>query len=980
MSSARDFLSAVLPWEQAGEGVFFNLHWKVQSATARKGYYWDGRAYTTLDKIASAAGFWSKLEKHDVYVCMSAQNQAEHKIGKDGKEYAKAIRFQANVVGLKSFFVDVDVKPEAYPTTAAALEAFRLFIEASDMPMPTCVVASGSGGFHAHWVVERPLLLSEWQPIANALAHACQHFGLITDTQCTVDGVRILRVPGTLNHKTTPPLPVSLMSMGQICDFEDIKETLRPFIGLTPIGNPDFAPFPFDRRQPTMEGSELGEGIVVYETKKPSVYDLAEACPFIEETLCTGGADNPNPLWYLTLHAANFTEEGRNAAHLLSQGHEDYDPEETDVEFDRVQRQQKEKDLGWPTCDKIKLLGAKQCDGCPLLANHKSPFNWVKVEEPTLSAPNLVPLGTPRSDIWPPGYHQRPDGLVYITAPDEQGVLQEAKICNYPIKNGWLQDNPWVLHFTCTTNNGKDAKIEVPLGEMAGMGGARKCLAEHGIMLTKKEFEPTQDFLMAWTQTLQKQKNSVVSSTPFGWSLNGDGTVEGFTYAGNVWGDGTNRPAAQSDGVLQELYSPHGSIQPWIDAAKLITDQKRPGLNCYIAASFGAPLLRFTGHEGALVAGYSDGSGVGKSTAVNVAQAVWGHAIKAKQGLDDTSNALFGKMGRLKNLPIFWDELQTIDQQRRFAKSVFTLTDGKEKARMGADMTLRERGDWKTILIAASNTSLVEPIATENKSHNAGLYRLFEFRVEKPLPGSPGQIETGVMSRAIGKLNENYGHPGLMYAQFIGAQHARIAREISQIQDTFNKKYKAANEERFWLTSMVLMMAGARYSNELGLTNIDLIALEAFLGDTLEEMRRQAKDSPVDMSNPDSVANILAQFLNAMQARHTLITNRIHVGQGKAVKGAITVQCDATKLDGIYVQRGLQDNLVRISSTYLHKWLADREMPRQAFTSALEKKFGFKKVNGIIGSGTPLSTGAKEYLYEIMVTDKRVAGYLEAAE
>lgn len=981
MNGMREFLAKVLPWEQSGENVFFNMHWKTPMRDG-KGVFWDGRPYNTLDQMVRDVGFWSRNpnDKRDMYICMSSQSRYEEKISKQNKPYRKAVRFQANIVAIKSFFVDVDVKEGAYPTQQAALEAFKLFIEASDMPMPTAVVGSGSGGFHAHWVVERPLTLAEWQPVANALAHAVQEYGLIADTQCSIDGARILRIPGTLNFKTSPPKPVTLMSLGEICSFDDISETLAPFIGLTPMGNSDFHAFPFERRQPTIDGSELGEGIVVYEAKKVTLEQLAEACPFIADAACDGGANYNNPLWYMTLQAASFLEEGREAAHLMSFQHATYDPEQTDSEFDRIVRQHKERDIGWPSCEKIKLSGATQCATCPLYQNKKSPFNWAVVEEPTLAhTVTQVAMGTPKPDVWPEKYSRRPDGHIYTVSYLEDGTPgPEVPVCPYPFSNGWLQDNPWALHFTTTTTLGKQCKVEIALEDFGAMGGAKKTLASYGMVLNDKDFKSTQEFLLAWIQKLQQQKDSVVSASPFGWSIHQNGDIEGFTYAGRVWCAGTDRPAAQDDHELYELYSPHGGAQPWIDAAKVITNQNRPGLNSIIAAAFAAPLVRFTGHEGVLIAGYSKESGIGKTSAMNVGQAVWGHSVKAKQGLDDTGNSLFGKMGKLKSLPIFWDELQTYEQMRKFSKNIFQLTGGVEKSRMNQDLTLRKRGTWQTIMVAASNFSLVEPIQHENKSHNAGLMRLFEFKIDKVAPGSKGQIEPGLASRTISKISDNYGHAGLIYAQFIGANAPRIEKEIAALQDEYNRRYSATNEERFWIAAMALLVAASRYTNELSLTNIDIPTMEAFMAKTLDQMRDLVKDSPVDMANKDSISTILAQFLNAMRARHMLITNRIHVGQGKPAKGAVVILNDATKLDGVYVHIGRDDGLMRFSSTYLTRWMGDHELPRQAFTKALEEEFGARKINGMLGSGTHLSTGAKEYLYEIDLNSARLAGLISA--
>ena len=79
--------------------------------------------------------------------------------------------------------------------------------------------------------LERSLTLAEWFPLASALAEATRQHGLLCDTQCTVDAARILRVPGTLNHKTNPPNPTSLISLGVRHDNDTIDQILEPYKG-----------------------------------------------------------------------------------------------------------------------------------------------------------------------------------------------------------------------------------------------------------------------------------------------------------------------------------------------------------------------------------------------------------------------------------------------------------------------------------------------------------------------------------------------------------------------------------------------------------------------------------------------------------------------------------------------------------------------------------------------------------------------------
>lgn len=475
---------------------------------------------------------------------------------------------------------------------------------------------------------------------------------------------------------------------------------------------------------------------------------------------------------------------------------------------------------------------------------------------------------------------------------------------------------------------------------------------------------------MAWTQHLQQQKGAVVSATPFGWSVV-DGKTEGFTYAGRVWGDGFDRPAAIPDAVLSKNYSPHGEMDPWMVASKIITNQKRPGLDAILAAAFGGPLVRITGEPGVQMCTWSGSSGVGKTTALRTAQAVWGHPIKAANGLSDTVNSTLNKLGKIKHIPLFWDEFKGDRDMDTFARFGFDLSSGKEKNRLKSDLTQKEGGDWQTMMVSTSNDTLVDAIGRLAKSNTAGLYRLFEYEI---LPGTQGKLEQTAVSRAVGRLNENHGHAGLLYAKFIGANYPRIVQEVSDLQDALAREVKSKEAERFWVVTITVILAGAKYANELGLTDIDEAALKEHMLKVLQHMRGLVSETPTDMKNQLSVSTVLAQYLGAMRARHTLVTDRINVAAGKPAPRQI--KGDTSKLEDIHVQVGLDDRLMRVSSTHLSRWLAEHEHPRHAFTEALKKEFGVKQTNGRLGSGTTFA-GATQYLLEINLNDPRLANVLE---
>jgi len=951
MRHTREFLARVLPWPGEDDG-YVNIHWRSYGQNGKQ--YWGGRAAKTVDEAVRLLN-WAQRQEGilDLYCCMSMQSKAEPKVSKLGNKYLNAIRSQQNAVALRSLYLDIDVKEGAYTTTQDAVVALKELIAALSLPMPTAVVSSGSGGVHVHWALAEPILRADWQPLADALARAASQHGLHFDQQCTIDSARILRIPGTHNYKLDPPADVALMALGEYVELDELRSSLGPYM----VAKSEIL-LPARVSSPVTVNDDLAAG-VTGSAPVPSIDTVALTCGFVRTALDTGGASYSNPLWMLTTYLAAFTVEGREAAHRMAQGHPTYEVSATDALYDRMLSYKEQSDSGWPRCEKIELSGCRDCASCPLRSQNKSPFHFALPK-----AANDAPV-----DLMPSGYHRAQDGRVFRMVPDETGGVTAREVMPYPVMDGWLQEDPWVLHFTSVVASGRRKKIEVPLEAVATKDSVLKALARHGFTLSENAGKAVREFIVAWVQKLQSIKEAVVSSTPFGWTSAANGKIEGFTYAGKVYGNGFERPAALPDPSLAMLYSPKGEPGPWIAASRIITDQRRPGLDAILAASFGAPLVRFTGQTGVMMNTYSPESGIGKTTTMRVAQAVWGDPVRSMQSLNDTPNSVINKIGELRALPLFWDELKTEADTNRFVVMAFQITQGKERSRLKHDITQRMPGTWQTMLVSASNDSIIDPIVRATRSTTAGMYRCFEYAVTK---GIDGQIETGVVSRAVGLLNDNFGHAGVEYSKFLGEQHERIAREVAQIQDDITREVNAGNDERFWIAVVAVVMAGARYANELGLTEIDEAALRVHMLEVLTKMRDEVRSTPTDMSNTISVSNVLAQFLKTMRARHTLVTDRVHVGRGKpSTKNPIKVLNDVSKLDTIHVHVGRDSGLMRISSTYFSDWMAEHGYSRHAFTRALKEEFGVHETYGRIGSGTDFSSPT-EYILEINLFEPKL--------
>lgn len=1024
-SETREFLARALAWPQEGEEAnFVNIHYLVRlknkdgspkMVDGKQAIAVPGRACRNVDE-ATRAIEWANSLNTDVYICMSAQREAEEKISKRNFKYLKAIRRLDNATRYKSIFADIDVKPDdlkhGYVSPEEAVTEFVRIRTELGLPRQTFVVKSGSGGFHAHWCFAEPITTDRWRALSSTLAAAFIAKGFRGDTQCIVDGVRLLRPPGTFNFKKKEaPQRVTLWGNTDI-DYavEALETSLAPYVGMMRAPVPAKANGHFNGSLGPMASvfgdanydkaiPSLNSGLDVL---LPTIEDVAKACPFILRTLATGGSDNSNPLWLQTVNLALFTQGARDVAHRLSQGHATYSVEATDALVDRQEVTKRTRDLGWPRCDTISSYGAPECNACPLRVRSKSPLNFARAAagasaapvggvpaQPqgitsTTPAPSLIGLATSGGAPQPPSasasalaplpsiYQYDQLGRVCIIITDENGAQTMSPLCGFVMEKPWLQQTPPSLNFTTYTSQGVQAQIKVPFEVINDSTAFKRTLGRQGMVPYKHELDDLGEFYVAWIDKLRSDRTNVVQNQSFGWAVK-NGKIEGFVYGGYMWSKDVPRPAANADPVLSSQYNPVGDLQPWLDAAKLITNQNRPALDAILAAAFAAPLVRFTGQAGVLLSTYSTQSGIGKSTALKIAQSVWGNPIKAVQSLSDTQNSVLKKMGDTKNLPLFWDELKTKDDTQKFANLAFQLSLGKEKSRLAADTSYREPGTWQTLLCSTSNDSLLAYVMSQTKTTAAGIYRVFEYEVPR---GVTGQISPNDAALIVGALNDNYGAAGLLYSQFLGTQHERVAKDVAAYGRTIEEHCKVQADERFWLALVVTVVMGAVYANELGLTSINVDALTRFMIEKLQTMRNERTVSTVDIHIDTNVLGILSRYINEHRQSHTLTTNVIWRQAGRPGVGQLQMKGSWDKVRSVRIHIGDDDHFVRLIKTPWDDWLVEKGLTPALINKQLVEQFGVAQSRGRLGGGTMMVT-ASEVMFEFNSQDPKFLGMLD---
>ena len=121
-----------------------------------------------------------------------------------------------NVSGAYAFWMDIDcgeykaASGKGYSTTEEAEEVLSMFCNKAGIPQPTHIVNSGSG-LHVYWVLDDKVDRETWQAYARKLKTLNKTLAFRADDSRTSDIASVLRIPGTLNYKYTPPRPVTLL-------------------------------------------------------------------------------------------------------------------------------------------------------------------------------------------------------------------------------------------------------------------------------------------------------------------------------------------------------------------------------------------------------------------------------------------------------------------------------------------------------------------------------------------------------------------------------------------------------------------------------------------------------------------------------------------------------------------------------------------------------------------------------------------------
>ena len=956
MPDVLDFISRAVPW---GTG-FVNLHWRTKNQRGLP-----GRSFTDPEDLLAYAEAHKNVA--DIYFCLSSQSQRNE-------------RRKSNVVAHKSIYLDVDgYKPEkSYGSLEEASDAIQNFVSASGIVPPTALVCSG-GGWQAHWLSDKALTEEEWRPYAEGLWSLATKHGLRADAGVTTDSVRVLRLPGTFNHKEKTAREVKLVSLLPAdYDFKSAfngmggpQEHKRRHIDVS-ADNYNAAAFADPAENP--EGFEGSLGITSSIDAPMALGPLIEAggCPHLQDAFQTKGAHFAQPLWHLDGLLATFLDDGRRLFHYMSKGHKTYEAAGTDAMFDRKVNDRSEHSLGWPSCVALESAGCKSCALCPHKGKIRSPLNLTRpAATPFLSQHDTdikqepVPLDVdPLKLNLPRSYRlndkericKRVSKIVGSTTRDELEAIFSCRIFN-----AYMTKDPMVMHFTTSTTLGATRDVSLPHEATRTKDPLLAALYAQDVSIVPGQEEAAVKFIKDW-ETLMKDAKAANKQWPYGWVIQDGGEVTGFVYGGTMYNkDGTTTPVSSAlDEVLID-FMPAGQKETWFEALKLITDQPRIELEAIVAASFASPLLRITGKNGGVLCANSQTS-TNKSTAVDLGNAVWGNPKEAKAVIGTSRKSLLNQMARTHNLPTYWDDVKAemMDDVIMLANA---STEGQEGHKMTSKRGRAKTGNWQSIVIISANASVHDAMLKKSKTDAAALYRVFEFPIREPkeMNSSQGRRLDSDASPLLAQLEYNHGKVGEIYAQWLGSKPDDIERITMGFIKDFEKAIKPEDAERFWVSLCGVIYAGAWFANKLGAT-FHLEQLWDFLEATFLALRARVKGEHLEGGSEANAEIFLSGFFKT-QGGSTAVTYDMVADRGKPKPLRLVDIPDFSRFPNahINVHWVIDYKLLRISKTAFRKYLIMEKAQPSMVMDGLKKHFAMSQDSKVrLSAGIPGVAAAPE--------------------
>jgi hypothetical protein len=835
----KTFLEAVL----GDEGMY--CVWANRLSDGRKVQ----KFYPTIDALIHAAHNLDG-EGYDAYFALGTFDEA-------------GSREATNVKQLKAFFLDLDCGPtKDYAAQGDALKALRTFCKQTKLPRPTLI--NSGRGLHVYWRLDAPVARETWQPVAERLKALCKRSGLHADPVVTADAARVLRVPGTHNHKDDPTPEVGVV--GDLADAVTLS-AFSDMVGEDVMGSFLDAPKKFVPREVDAVMQALsGSFVSRFKTIMMKTVN-GKGCAQLAEVV-TNQANLSEPLWRAGLSVAKFCVDGGTAIHRISSKHPEYSHAATEAKADLIK--------GPYLCERFNEYRPGVCPTCTHWGKIKSPISLGREVEEASDEDNIVvqkPLGVtdavPLQYVIPKyplpffrgkagGVFKRGKQVVKENGEiDEEAAKDKLVYFNdlYVVRR--LKDIELGESLVMRLHLPKDGVREftLPLTAVGSKDEFRKCLAAQGVAVLN--VQELMEYTMRWVNELQFKAEAEDACRQFGWT---DDTGASFAL-GNmmVYKDRVevNAPSGATVGLFP-YFHPKGTLDGWKETMKFYN---RPGMEAHqfmLGLSFGAILMEFQPINAAAFHMHSKESGLGKTTGMLAGASIWGDPDLLMMQERDTFNSKMNRAEVYKNIVCYMDEL-TNTKPQDLSDWAYQLPSGLQRNRMGPKGNVeRVRGKpWKTLFGTTGNTSMIERISLYKALPKAEAQRILEHRAERVQFATKG--ETDAFAAAI---KENYGHAGVPFLQYVMSNLEAVKELANTTQQRIDKAAGLTAENRFWSALVSRTITGLLVAKKAGLIDWQISPIVTWAIKVMQTAHITVREMNADVEA--ILTDYLAEHYNSM--------------------------------------------------------------------------------------------------------------------
>jgi hypothetical protein len=831
---------------------------------------------------------------------------------------------------VRSFFIDLDVgENKDYKDKGDAHEALLKLQGAAELPDP--VVIDSGGGIHAYWLMDEDIPCDEWKTYAEKFKALCM-FHISIDPVVTADAARIMRAPDTLNFKTDPPRPTSVISDEiHVYSWQEFRE----FLGGPTAEQVDepvvdiLAEIPKGLDDDTKAMLKLDNFSKTFGVLAQKSIDDEGGCAQIKYML-ENATTLEEPMWFAGLSIAKFCEDGATAIHEISNEHPDYNYDKTEEKASRFPAPR--------TCSWFIDNYPERCEGCQhrgkivspiVLGREFKPAAKVDKEESVWQAPSTKTVPEFPEFLMP--FVQGVNGGIYfVPAPkvDKKGIKhQDDPILIlphdlYPVQRMFSPHDGECLLMRLVLPKDDMREFLVPMKHVYAKETFKSLMASNGVFPSSNNTEHLMNYVVKWGQYMQINAKADQMRMQMGWTAERSEAEEWEKRSFVIGkkeitqtGETINAPSSPFVRGIAKHIVPHGTYARWRESLDYLNT---PEFELHAFASMsglGSPLMSYTSTSGVAVSLFGK-SGNAKTGAMYAGLSMFGNP-KNLSVVQATDNGLTGRYLALHNLMFGLDEIGD-KKPEDLGRLIHNVSHGKAKIKMQASVNAEREYEMSASMIAmfTTNHTIYGKLENIKANPDGEAARLIEFHVHKPsLLEKEGRLGKYIFDA----FNYNYGHAGPMFIkEIIRLGDNYVLDHMGKWEEKFISDFGEHTQYRFYQNLIAANFGAAAIANEHEITGYKL---DMIYHETVRAMI-DIRDNVVKVNRTD-YQSLLGDFVNRNMGNILVLKDERVTMEPR---GQIVARISSN------------ENLLQVSKAEFKKFLAERQISPREFEFEMRNK------------------------------------------